>query len=158
MQRVKPILLSGLLFLAIAFFVGMFPFLIHMSAQYVNWNPELSHLRIPFLVLIFLVLLVSIVALVLALFLVLRSTRKNIFESLTVRMLNLIGHSFLAGALFFGVMYIYGYAQLGKEIGLVGGYLVLALAGYFLAAILVYFITDLFRKAVEYKEENELTV
>ena len=55
-------------------------------------------------------------------------------------------------------MYIYGYAQLGKEIGLVGGYLVLALAGYFLAAILVYFITDLFRKAVEYKEENELTV
>ena len=96
-------------------------FLFNMSASYAAWNPELAHLRVPFLVLAILVVTVSIAALVLALILVLRSTKRNIFEARTVSSLQWIGHSFLLGTLFFAVMYIYGFVTLGSEIGLVGG-------------------------------------
>lgn len=151
-------LLAGLLALAIVFFLILLPWLNGMSHAYAASSPDLAHMRLPVLLLSMAAVLAVIAALALGLWLVIRSGRGTIFDRVTLRALAVMGHCFLAACLLLAAIVGYAYWHLQHEIGLVGGYLMILLAAFFLGANILYFIRNLFAKAVEYKEENELTV
>ncbi len=140
---------AGLIFIGILFY---------SQAEYYATFPELIHMRYPILILCYLMLAFLLLALVIAFVLVLKSTAKNIFEKSTVQGLTLMGHAFGLAFLSILATTIYSYVQLGAGVGLMGVYLLGACFLCFAAALVMYFIANLFAKAVEFKEENDWTV
>lgn len=158
MKLNKEMILIVLLLLAIVFCLGLAPMLFYLSGVYAAQSPELVRLRVPMLILSFGILALTVLVLLLAVRLVWQSKVQSIFVHATVKTLRWMGHILLASAAFFIVMSLYPFVVLGTKLGLVGNYLVIAAFLYVLVATLIYFMADLFYKAVLFKEENELTV
>ena len=98
-------------------------------------------------------------AIVLAAYLVLRSTRRNILGRHTVKVLKIMGHSCFASFLTIVLSLIY--LQLALPPGYQGPWFLwflMALLACVTAALAFYFIASLISDAVDYREENELTV
>jgi len=115
-------------------------------------------MQVPLLILSYGVILMLLGMFAIAMYLVLVSNKQNIFQTNTVRWLNRMGHLSLIAFSFMLIMFVYGYVKLGTELGLPGGYMIVAGGFLFLASNVFYFMGTLFRQAVAFKEENELTV
>ena len=119
------------------------------------YNPEIAYMQYPMLGLVYLMLSGFLAALVIALILVLKSRGESIFKQKTVRALRWMGHAFLFSFL---AIYLYSYSQLASGMGLIGAYIILALAMCFVAMNVIYFLANLFERAVFYKEESDMLV
>ncbi|MCK9177138.1 MAG: DUF2975 domain-containing protein [Clostridiales bacterium] len=158
MNRARNILLLILLGISIVFLIYAAVTLYHVSESFVLWNPELAPMQVPLLILSYGVILMLLGMFAIAMYLVLVSNKQNIFQTNTVRWLNRMGHLSLIAFSFMLIMFVYGYVKLGTELGLPGGYMIVAGGFLFLASNVFYFMGTLFRQAVAFKEENELTV
>ncbi len=157
MQKFLNILLLVAIVMAGAGIIWFIVPLYDISASFAR-DPALAHMQYPVLVLCYLMLACIFIALVVAFILIVKSTAKNIFERSTVRSLTFMGHLFLGAFVAILAATVYSYLQLGWGVGLVGAYLLGLCFICFSAALVMYFIANLFAKAVEYKEENEWTV
>ena len=158
MKRFNKILLEIGLVSCIVVCILMYFVIYRISRSFVFWNPDLAFMQMPLYTFSILIITGVIGALSLALFLVHRSTKENIFQRLTIKALYWVGHSlgfaFLMSLAFFG----YAYYHLAKGMGLPGGYVGIFVLITFVGTNVMYFIAVLFKQAVEYKEENQLTV
>ncbi len=142
-----------------ALFIGLLmPLYFFTVSQTLAEDPVIAHMQYPILIPVILMLIALLAAILIAFYLVKRSNRRNIFDRTTVKWLMRMGHCFIVGALLIIIVAIYSYMQLGHEVGLVGTYLFLGILGLLASALAMYFIADLFSKAVSYKEETDLTV
>ena len=158
MKSFKNSILIVLLLLAILLCGLLFPLVTSISHDMARWNPNIAYMRVPLLIMSYFVIATIIAALMSGLLLVIRSTHKNIFEHSTVKALLCMGNLFIFATIISVAMFIYSYSQIQGEVGLVGAYMNIASLILFLGANIMYFIASLFRKAVEYKEEYDLTV
>ncbi|MDO5734353.1 MAG: DUF2975 domain-containing protein [Eubacteriales bacterium] len=117
-----------------------------------------DYMQYPILALCYLMLLGFIVTIGTAIRLVYISQDAKIFSTRTVKHLQLMGHATLFSFLSCLSIYIYGYSQMGKEVGLVGGQVLLFSACIFAAMNIIYFLANLFARSVAYKEESDLVV
>ena len=145
----------------LVFLVGVvwaFGFLTRMSHVMAESSPELVHMRQPILWLSYLVLAGIAGALLLGVYIVHRTHRHNIFERRTVRLLGLMALSFAISGLASGLMFVYSYSQIRWGMGMAGIDFIALTVAFFAVALLLLFIMSLFRSAVAYREENEMTV
>ena len=146
-------LIAGIAINALMFFIFYL-----FSENYAFYNPEIAYMQYPMLGLVYLMLSGFLAALVIALILVLKSRGESIFKQKTVRALRWMGHAFLFSFFSCLAIYLYSYSQLASGMGLIGAYIILALAMCFVAMNVIYFLANLFERAVFYKEESDLLV
>ena len=158
MKKINKRILETGLVLCTLLCIMMYFLVYKISANFVHWNPELAYMQMPLYALAVLIITGIIVSLSIAFLLVHRSTKENIFRRPTVKLLYLMGHfmgfAFLMSFLFF----MYAYLNLGEHIGLPGGFILIFNLITFVGTNVVYFVAGLFAEAVDYKEENQLTV
>lgn len=158
MKKVPSIILQITLSICILLFLGSLVLVYFLSEEFAKSSPEIAYMQYPILILCWLIILGIIVALCLGVYLIQRSRKDNIFEKTTTTVLNMIGHCFGIGFLSSVGIYVYSYLCIGREVGLIGVYILATILVTFTAAIVFYFIASLFDKAIEYKIENEMTV
>ena len=158
MSKIRNTILLLTLALSAFALLALFPLLLVLSRSFAEHNPEIAYMQFPILLLSYGMVTAIILAVVIGFYLVLQSNRQNIFARKTVKRLRIMAHSFTCAFLFTTAILVYSTSQIGNEVGLPGGYIILAMGVNFAGANVLYFITSLFEKAVEYKEENELTV
>lgn len=154
--RIKSILVViGIAFMIlISLGAGYFIFLI--SQDMARDYPELAHMQYPVLSMAWSVLLCAIVAMVFGMQLMINILRNLVFEERNVKLLRGMGICIFAAILPVLALIIYtaqnvpgSITNLWAETGVFG----LIILGIF-----VFLVTTLFEKAVEYKQENDLTV
>lgn len=129
------------------------------SGQYIaKADPKLAHMYNPLATFTILTAIALAVTFCLAIYLVLRSLKNNIIEGKTVSVLNWMGHSCLAAFLLSVGAFLYSTSQIGHEVGLTGGYMIIFMGIFFTGAMMLYFISQIISDAAAYRAENELTV
>lgn len=128
-----------------------------LAAVFAAQDPELAFMRWPILTGCFVMLTGAVAALILGIRAAARR-EEEIFSRSTVKRLSWMGKSLgVSTAAITGVL-IYSWVQLGSQVGLVGVYLLIFVLLFFTASSVMFFIRDLFSRAVEFHEENQLTV
>lgn len=128
-----------------------------ISESFVHFNPELTYMRWPILMGCYLMLAGAIGALVLGLERV-RVPVQDIFSRATVQRLRWMRQLLMGSSLSMLGVYVYAWLQIGFGMGLVGFYFIIFILVFFTASAVMGFIENLFQRAVQFREENELTV
>ena len=145
----------GVLF-AMLLTIGVGAFLVPVSHDVANANPTITSMRVPVLLIAWGFLVCILVALVMAFLLLERIRKDKIFELQSVHLLKGIGICALAAIIPLVVLFFYTRANVAGSI--TNLYVVLGIFAMVIVAIFFYMIAELFQKAVDYKEENDLTV
>lgn len=157
MKGMKKIGLLGALSVCVLLCIYGYFLLWGISESFEVQGPEIAHMRWPILIGCYIMLTGAVVALLLGI----KSARKSeqeIFSVATIKSLSWMGRSLSISTIAIICVYIYSWIQLGSEVGLVGAYLFIFVLLFFTATSVLYFIRDLFARAVEFHDENELTV
>lgn len=157
MKGIKKIGLLGALSVCVLLCIYGYFLLWGISESFVIQGPEIAHMRWPILIGCYIMLTGAVVALLLGI----NSARKSeqeIFSAATIKSLSWMGRSLSISTVAIVCVYIYSWIQLGSEVGMVGAYLFIFVLLFFTATSVLYFIRDLFARAVEFHDENELTV
>ncbi len=157
MRYLNKFIGAGLVFVALLLSL-MFYLVRFVSLSFAQENPDIAYMRLPILLLVYLMLLMLIAAILIAAYLLFKSTSENIFSIRSVQGLYRMGHCFSIASIANFSIIIYSFSQLGEEVGILGVYLIAACAVVLIATMVMYFIANLFKRAVEFKEENEMTV
>lgn len=158
MNKIRNVVLEILLATSILFCFLLFRFYYKISFRYVANSPELAYMQYPILTFCYIIIITMILALSMGLFLVHRSNKNNIFEKLTTKVLYTIGHCFILSFIVTSIIFVYAFVNIQWEIGMVSVFLFALMFLTFLGANVFYFISNLFSKAISYKDENEMTV
>ncbi|WFF74102.1 DUF2975 domain-containing protein [Proteiniclasticum sp. QWL-01] len=132
-------------------------FLWNLSKSFAESNPSIAYMRWPILIGCLIMLTGALFALLLGIRAA-AQTEQKIFSQKTVRTLSWMGRSLAVSTAAILGIWIYALTQLGDEVGLVGAYLMIFLVFFFTASSVMFFLRDLFARAVEFRTENELTV
>ena len=130
--------------------------LIPLSHLTVRNNPELSHMRVPVLIMGWLILACVLALIFLAVALLSRIMQNKVFEQKSVSLLKTMGFVSLAPIPVLIALVIYTMKNVAGSITNLWAYFGMMLC--VLACIFFFLISSLFQKAVDYKTENELTV
>lgn len=156
--KIHNIILIMTLILGIPIVCFGYLFVYLVSGEFVSASPQLAFMRWPMLIGGY-VIITAMLALVISLLcLAFKSIRKNLFDQGSIRSIFVMGHFLLTAFLGSLFMTIYAYVCLGHEAGLLGAYMIVMTLILFSLTNFVYFLGRLFCEAVEYKEENDLTV
>ncbi len=158
MQKNK--ILSGILMFALGFatfFIGAVGVrLVPFSIQTAEANPELVHMRVPVLIMAWLVLACVLVLIFLAVALLNRIMKDAAFEQKSVTLLKAMGYTSLAPIPVLIALVIYTMQNVAGSITNLWAYFGMMLC--VLASIFFFLVSSLFQSAVDYKADNELTV
>lgn len=154
--RVQTIVVELGVFFAILFTIGVGAFLVPMSHDVASANPTITFMRVPVLFIAWSFLVCVLAALVMAFLLLERIRKDKIFEKHSVRLLKGIGICALAGIIPLIILFFYTSANV--EGSITNLYVMLGSFAMVIVAIFFFLIAALFQKAVDYKEENDLTV
>ena len=131
-------------------------YLVPFSQEVASANPTITYMRIPVLIMGWSVLACGLATLVMAILLLNRIRKDQIFEPKSVKLLRGIGWCAYIAILPLIALYIY------TEVNVVGSitnlYVMLGMAVLFIIGLFFFMVASLFQKAVDYKEENDLTV
>jgi formate-dependent nitrite reductase membrane component NrfD len=129
-----------------------------LSYELTKDNPGIAYMQMPVLFLVFLALGCVFSALVAAFILLERIRHGKVFEVTSVKILRVIGMLVLATILPLIVIFFYinastpGITNITNYWVVLGGFISLVLS------IFIFLIATLFEEAVQYKQENDLTV
>ena len=138
----------------IVFIVGSY--LKQLSYEMANLYPELAHMRLPILILLWLVLACVIAMLVVAFLLSLRIYRDNFFEQKSVNLLKIMSIIALIPVPILIGVYVYTEANINGSI--TNFWVTVGIMAFVSVSILISLMTSFFQQAVDYKTENELTI
>lgn len=159
MKTWKRYMLTGGLGLLLLLVILMALLMASGGRRDANIDPAISHLFYPSLTLLILGAAGVAVAIILAAYLVMRSISHNILERYTVKVLRIMGHSCFFSFLIIVISLVYlGFALPPGYGGPWGFWFLMALLACLTAALAFYFLGNLISDAVDYREENELTV
>ncbi len=119
-------------------------------------NPELQHLRIPFLIICLILIGVFIVNLILAEVLLVKIMMNSIFTESNVRLLKLISWLFIFGILPFAALYILTEINVGGSITQI--YVIFFGVVYSTAGLIFRLWANLISDASQFKQEVDMTV
>ena len=157
MRGIKKIGLLGALSVCVLLCIYGYFLLWGISESFVIEGPEIAHMRWPILIGCYIMLTGAVVALLLGITSAMES-EQEIFSRSTIKCLGWMGRSLSISTVAIVAVYIYAWIQLGSEVGLMGAYLFIFVLLFFTASSVLFFIRDLFARAVEFHDENELTV
>lgn len=136
--------------------IGIGAYLVPFSHEVASNNPTITYMRVPVLVMGWSVLACGLATLVLAILLLERIRKDQVFEAKSVKLLQGIGLCAYIAILPLIALYIY------TEMNVVGSitnlYVMLGIAVLFVIGLFFFMVASLFQKAIDYKEENDLTV
>ncbi|NLE84121.1 MAG: DUF2975 domain-containing protein [Chloroflexi bacterium] len=154
--RVQTIIVElGVLF-AILLTLAFGAYLVPMSHDVAAVNPTITYMRVPVLLMAWAVLACALAALLMAFLLLERIRKSRIFEQKSVSLLKGIGICALAAILPMVILIIYTEAHVAGSI--TNLWVMLGIFAMIIAAIFIFLVAALFQRAVDYKEEVDLTV
>ena len=131
-------------------------FLVPLSYETAEANPTIAFMRVPVLIMGWLILACVIALLVVAFLLLLRINKGNIFEQKSVNLLKSMAVISLAPIPVLATLFFYTKANVGGSI--TNLYVVVGVMALVIVSIFFFLLASLFQKAVDYKNENELTI
>ena len=131
-------------------------FLVPFSHEVATANPTITYMRVPVLIMGWAILACGIAALVKAILLLERIRKDRIFEPGSVKLIKGIGWCAYAAILPLIALYIY--TEVNVAASITNLYVGLGMAIFFIIGLFFFMVASLFQKAVDYKEENDLTV
>lgn len=154
--RIQTVIVEAGVVLAMLFTLAAGAYLIPLSHEVAGANPTITYMRVPVLLMAWAILACALAALVMA-FLLLERIRKNqIFEQKSVSLLKGIGICALAAIVPMVILIIYTNAHVAGSI--TNLWVMLGIFAMVIAAVFFFLIAALFQRAVDYKEEVDLTV
>ncbi len=131
-------------------------FLVPLSYETAEANPTIAFMRVPVLIMGWLILACVIALLVVAFLLLLRINKGNIFEQKSVNLLKSMAVISLTPIPVLATLFFYTKANVGGSI--TNLYVVVGVMALVIVSIFFFLLASLFQKAVDYKNENELTI
>ena len=131
-------------------------YLVPLSHQTAETNPTIAHMRVPVLIMGWLILACVIALLVAAFLLLLRINKGNIFEQKSVNLLKSMAVISLAPIPVLATLFFYTSANVDGSI--TNFWVVVGVMASVIVSIFFFLLASLFQKAVDYKNENELTI
>jgi hypothetical protein len=147
--------MSGLIVLIIVSIIAGI-MLRELSFDVARANPELTHLRIPVLVICYVLISIFIVNLILAEFLLKRILMNSIFTESSVRFLKAISCLFMLGILPLAALFIITELNVSGSITQI--YVILSAVLYLTAGLIFRLWANLIRDASYFKQEVDMTV
>lgn len=147
--------MSGLIVLIIVSIIAGI-MLRELSFDVARANPELTHLRIPVLVICYVLISIFIVNLILAEFLLKRILMNSIFTESSVRFLKAISCLFMLGILPLAALFIITELNVSGSITQI--YVILTSVLYLTAGLIFRLWANLIRDASYFKQEVDMTV
>ena len=147
--------MSGLIVLIIVSIIAGI-MLRELSFDVARANPELTHLRIPVLVICYVLICIFIVNLILAEFLLKRILMNSIFTESSVRFLKAISCLFMLGILPLAALFIITELNVSGSITQI--YVILTAVLYLTAGLIFRLWANLIRDASYFKQEVDMTV
>lgn len=148
-------IMSGLIVLIIVSIIAGI-MLRELSFDVARANPELTHLRIPVLVICYVLISIFIVNLILAEFLLKRILMNSIFTESSVRFLKAISCLFMLGILPLAALFIITELNVSGSITQI--YVILSAVLYLTAGLIFRLWANLIRDASYFKQEVDMTV
>ncbi len=148
-------IMSGLIVLIIVSIIAGI-MLRELSFDVARANPELTHLRIPVLVICYVLISIFIVNLILAEFLLKRILMNSIFTESSVRFLKAISCLFMLGILPLAALFIITELNVSGSITQI--YVILTAVLYLTAGLIFRLWANLIRDASYFKQEVDMTV
>ncbi|MDD3931365.1 MAG: DUF2975 domain-containing protein [Eubacteriales bacterium] len=148
-------IMSGLIVLIIVSIIAGI-MLRELSFDVARANPELTHLRIPVLVICYVLISIFIVNLILAEFLLKRILMNSIFTESSVRFLKAISCFFMLGILPLAALFIITELNVSGSITQI--YVILTAVLYLTAGLIFRLWANLIRDASYFKQEVDMTV
>lgn len=154
--RVQTIIVELGVLLAIVLTIAVGAYLVPVSHQVAQANPTITYMRVPVLLMGWGFLACVLTALIMAFLLLERIRKDKIFEKRSVSLLKGIGVCALAAIIPLAILFFYTSANV--EGSITNLYVMLGSFAMVIVAIFFFLIAALFQQAVDYKEENDLTV
>lgn len=154
--RVQTIIVELGVLLAIVLTFAVGAYLVPVSHQVAQANPTITYMRVPVLLMGWGFLACVLTALIMAFLLLERIRKDKIFEKRSVSLLKGIGVCALAAIIPLAILFFYTSANV--EGSITNLYVMLGSFAMVIVAIFFFLIAALFQQAVDYKEENDLTV
>jgi len=148
-------IMSGLIVLIIVSIIAGI-MLRELSFDVARANPELTYLRIPVLVICYVLISIFIVNLILAEFLLKRILMNSIFTESSVRFLKAISYLFMLGILPLAALFIITELNVSGSITQI--YVILSAVLYLTAGLIFRLWANLIRDASYFKQEVDMTV
>lgn len=131
-------------------------YLVPFSHEVASANPTITYMRVPVLIMGWSVLACGIATLVMAFLLLERIRKDRIFEARSVKLIQRIGCCAYIAILPLIALYIY--TEMNVAASITNLYVGLGMTVLFIIGLFFFMVASLFQKAVDYKEENDLTV
>jgi len=131
-------------------------YLVPFSHEVASGNPTITYMRVPVLIMGWSVLACGLATLVMAILLLERIRKDQIFEPKSIKLLQGIGCCAYVAILPLIALYIY--TEMNVAGSITNLYVGLGVAVLFIIGLFFFMVASLFQKAVDYKEENDLTV
>ena len=154
--KVQTTIVEAGVLIAMLLTIAVGAYLVPFSHEVAAANPTITYMRVPVLLMAWAILACALAALVMA-FLLLERIRKNkIFEQKSVRLLKGIGICALAAIVPMVILIFYTRAHVVGSI--TNLWVMLGIFVMIIAAVFFFLIAALFQRAVDYKEDVDLTV
>lgn len=156
-RKVKKIILIILL---LVFEVGLlcsFPYVKFVWEKFINNNPLYTRYTFSCLAIVYIGIVLAITAIALGTSLVIKSLKENIFTHDSTKLLRIIARLFGLVGLLMIIFTIYA-TIVTPGLGSAWIWILVASLVFFIGDSCFLFIADLFEDAVNYREENDLTI
>ncbi len=153
----KILLIVALAFVAILggslypFLTDFWNWVVTQDAGYAPWTGVA-------LTLLYIGISLVLVILTLAILLVMRSFKTNIFVKEHTKLINISGHLLMVDSILTVIFYAIIQFRTPGGTGSIGMYIIGIAIVFLILALGAYFFAEMFEMAVEYREENDLTV
>jgi membrane protein implicated in regulation of membrane protease activity len=154
--RLQTIIVELGVIFAMLLTVGVGAYLVPVSHDVAAANPTITYMRVPVLLIAWSILACVLAALVMAFLLLERIRKDKIFEPQSVWLLKGIGLSALVAIIPMVILIFYTQAHVTGSI--TNFWVVLGIFALVIVAVFFFLIASLFQRAVDYKEEVDLTV
>ncbi|RVU55152.1 DUF2975 domain-containing protein [Anaerosphaera multitolerans] len=156
MKKFRVVFIGVLLLITIVVLIGFIPLLSIISREVAKMYPTIAYMRIPILVLAVLVVLTTISALIFGFLSLLEYGRGRVFNFKTVKYLQGLSLSFLAGMFFQLLIIIYTEINIGGSITNI--YVGFGVLVFLLGNQIFKLLSEVIREGTEIKTDNELTI
>ena len=131
-------------------------YLVPLSRQIAAANPTLVHMRVPVLIMGWLILTCVLALLAVAFVFLLRISQNKIFEQKSVSLLKTMATISLAPIPILITLFFYTQANVSGSI--TNLWVLVGILGLAIVSIFFFLVASLFQKAVDYKTDVELTI
>lgn len=154
--KVQTVIIEVGVVVGMLILIAIGAYLVPFSQEVASANPTITYMRVPVLIMGWSVLACGLATLVMAILLLERIRKDQIFEPKSVKLLQGIGWCAYVAILPLIALYIY--TEMNVAGSITNLYVGLGMAVLFIIGLFFFMVASLFQKAVDYKEENDLTV